>query len=28
LDRLQGWALVSYRLQTTHGWKGNMPFRV
>jgi hypothetical protein len=26
--RLQGSALVSYRLRAAHGWPGNQPFRV
>ena len=28
LVRLQGFALVSYRLQTPYDWHGNMPLRV
>jgi hypothetical protein len=26
--RLQGSALVSYRIRAAHGWPGNQPFRV
>jgi len=26
--RLQGFALVGYRLRAPHGWQGNQPFRV
>jgi len=28
LVRLQGFALVSYRLRAPHGWQGNKSFRV